>query len=58
MNTNGPLWCGGGPIRHSSAAAGEAATAAVAASIVRRLMWLRLEYVWRFIVVPFGFLEP
>src|SRR6516164_2096904 len=41
MKTAGPLWCFGGPIRHSSAKAGAEATAAAAPSIVRRVMCAR-----------------
>src|ERR1043166_6982314 len=38
MNTSGPLWWGTGPMRQSSARAGDAATAAAAPSMARRLM--------------------
>src|SRR3979411_3056341 len=38
MKTSGPLWCGGGPTRHSSASAGEAAMATVVASVAGRLI--------------------
>src|SRR6266404_4391501 len=43
MKTSGPLWCGGGPTRHSSAMAGTAAMVAAAPSIVRRVIFRQPE---------------
>jgi hypothetical protein len=36
IQTIGPFWCGGGPIRHSAANAGAAIRAALPASAARR----------------------
>src|SRR5215470_6708635 len=54
MKTVGPLWCSGGPRRHSCASAGPAIIAVAEPRIARRVSGIGREATLRMIVPPFN----